>query len=159
MIVVDFGLLLASLWRSFGVFFQDYVRPYFQTPIWRYLSRLRNVSWQWNGKRVESCSSDAKSVWTCLYLPAMPQQNCWNKFNSSAKKKSIDFYALLAPIIFKIYQSCIKTWPQICCFLGALRVSKSLFLGVHMSDSRLVFDRQTTDCFLQNAPHNGPRNH
>ena len=34
------------------------------------------------------------------------------EITSTPQKKSIDFYALLVPIIFKIYQICIKQLPQ-----------------------------------------------
>ena len=92
------------------------------------------------------CSSAAKRVWTCWYLPAMLKQNCckslWNTINS-AGKKTIDCYALLVPIIFKIYQICIKTLHQFWCFLGALGVPKWLRLGVHMSNSSSTGKRPT----------------
>jgi hypothetical protein len=47
------------------------------------------------------------------------------------------------PHHLKIYQICIKKWPQLVCFLCALRVPQSQFLGVHMSDSSSTGKRPT----------------
>ena len=62
---------------------------------------------------------------------------------STPQKKKHWFLCTACPHHLKIYQICIKTWPQIWCFLGALRVPKSLFLGVHMSDSSSTGKRPT----------------
>ena len=53
-----FGVHLGTLWNYFfDTIFDLVFRPPF--------NKIINLSWQWNGKRVESCSSDA---YTCSNL-------------------------------------------------------------------------------------------
>ena len=53
---VDFDPLLGSIWGPFGLTFSALFLTSFSDP---HLDLERNLSWQWNGKRVESCSSDS----------------------------------------------------------------------------------------------------
>ena len=78
-----------------------------------------------------------------LELANTHQQRYSRTAEIASTEKEHWFLCTACPHHLKIYQIFIKKWPQIWCFLGALRVPKSQFLGVHMSDSSSTGKRPT----------------
>ena len=133
--LTTFGVHLGTLWNHFfNTFFDLIFRPPFEPKNKPVLAMEREAR-----RKLKLCFINV------LELANTHQQRYSRtaEIASTPQKKEHWFLCTACPHHLKIYQIFIKKWPQIWCFLGALRVPKSQFLGVHMSDSSSTGKRPT----------------
>ena len=137
--LATFGVHLGTLWNHFfNTFFDLIFRPPFEP----------------KNKPVLAMEREARRKLKLCFIHVLELANTHQqRYSRTAEITSTPwrgkwFLCTACPHNLQHLSNFIKTWPQVWCFLGAMRVLKSLLLGVHMSDSSSTSKRPTFDSKL-----------